>query len=95
MTDPLPAPLSGSWLSYTEAGERLGMSAEAVRTKARRAGWRRMPGNDGEDARPGARGADEQPPGRYARPRRTDRDAARSRRTARRATTGRAVKGGH
>jgi outer membrane receptor for ferrienterochelin and colicin len=47
MTDPLPAPLSGSWLSYTEAGERLGMSAEAVRTKARRAGWRGMPGNDG------------------------------------------------
>jgi type IV secretory pathway TrbL component len=64
MTDPLPAPLSGSWLSYTEAGERLGMSAEAVRTKARRAGWRRMPGNDGRTLVLVPGGADEQPPGR-------------------------------
>jgi hypothetical protein len=36
-----------AWLTYAQAGERLGMSAEAVRHRARRSGWRTMPGNDG------------------------------------------------
>jgi hypothetical protein len=36
-----------AWLTYAQAGERLGMSAEAVRHRARRSCWRTMPGNDG------------------------------------------------
>jgi hypothetical protein len=36
-----------SWLTYAQAAEQLGMTAEAVRHRARRAGWRSMPGNDG------------------------------------------------
>jgi hypothetical protein len=35
-------------LTYAQAGERLGMSAEAIRSRARRAGWRTMPDNDGK-----------------------------------------------
>jgi hypothetical protein len=35
------------WLTYAQAAERLGLSAEAVRHRARRSGWRTMPGNDG------------------------------------------------
>lgn len=35
------------WLRYIEAGERLGISAEAVRQKAIRQHWQRRPGNDG------------------------------------------------
>ena len=49
----------GSWLTYQEAGDRLGMSPEAVRAKAARKRWRRQIGNDGrarvwlpEDERP-------------------------------------------
>ena len=34
-------------LTYAEAGQRLGVSAEAVRAKAIRRGWRRQNGNDG------------------------------------------------
>jgi hypothetical protein len=34
-------------LTYAQAGERLGLSPEAARHRARRAGWRTMPGNDG------------------------------------------------
>ena len=64
MPAPLPAPLSGSWLTYEAAGERLGLSAEAVRTKARRAGWRRMPGNEGRTLVLLPEGVDERPPGR-------------------------------
>jgi hypothetical protein len=35
------------WLTYAQAADRLGLSAEAVRHRARRSGWRTMPGNDG------------------------------------------------
>jgi hypothetical protein len=45
-------------MTYTEAGVRLGINAEAVRRRADRGKWARMPGNDGrtrvrvpEDAR--------------------------------------------
>ena len=36
------------WLTYAEAGQRLGVSPEAVRAKAIRRGWRRQHGNDGK-----------------------------------------------
>jgi chromosome segregation ATPase len=35
------------WLTYAQAGERFGISADAVRFRARRQGWRMQPGNDG------------------------------------------------
>jgi hypothetical protein len=35
------------WLTYQQAGDALGMSAEAVRQRARRLGWRTQPGNEG------------------------------------------------
>jgi chromosome segregation ATPase len=35
------------WLTYVQAGERFGMSADAVRMRAHRLGWRTQPGNDG------------------------------------------------
>jgi hypothetical protein len=35
------------WQTYAQAGERFGVSAEAVRLRARRLGWRTQPGNDG------------------------------------------------
>src|SRR3954469_21830361 len=35
------------WLTYQQAGEGLGMTAEAVRHRARRLGWRTQPGNEG------------------------------------------------
>jgi hypothetical protein len=38
---------SGAWLTYAEAGERLGVSPEAARARAARRGWRRRLGNDG------------------------------------------------
>jgi hypothetical protein len=37
----------GQWMTYTEAGVRLGINAEAVRRRADRGKWARMPGNDG------------------------------------------------
>jgi len=37
----------GGWLTYAEAGDRLGVSPEAVRAKAARKHWRRQIGNDG------------------------------------------------
>lgn len=45
MERPLARPIE--WLTYAQAAERLGLSPEAVRHRARRAGWRTMPGNDG------------------------------------------------
>jgi hypothetical protein len=36
-----------TWLTYAQAGERLGLTPEAVRHRARRSGWRTIPGNDG------------------------------------------------
>ena len=36
-----------AWLTYAQASERLGLSPEAVRHRARRAGWHTMPGNNG------------------------------------------------
>jgi hypothetical protein len=38
---------AGRWLTFAQAGTELGLSAEATRSRARRAGWRTMPGNDG------------------------------------------------
>src|SRR5580693_7931859 len=38
---------NGGWLTYQEAGDRLGVSAEAARAKAARKRWRRQIGNDG------------------------------------------------
>ena len=35
------------WLTYQQAAEALGMTAEAVRHRARRLGWRTQPGNEG------------------------------------------------
>ena len=35
-------------LTYTQLGERLGISTEAARQKAIRGRWRRIPGNDGK-----------------------------------------------
>ncbi len=35
------------WLTYQQAGDRLGVSPEAVRAKAARKRWRRQLGNDG------------------------------------------------
>jgi hypothetical protein len=34
-------------LTYAELGERLGISPDGARTRAKRAGWRIIPGNDG------------------------------------------------
>jgi hypothetical protein len=36
----------GEWLTYRQAGERLGVSPEAVRSLARRRGWSRQTPND-------------------------------------------------
>ena len=36
-----------AWHTWAEAGERFGLSPDAVRMRARRLGWRTMPGNDG------------------------------------------------
>ena len=38
---------NGAWLTYQEAGDRLGVSPEAARAKAARRRWRRQIGNDG------------------------------------------------
>jgi len=35
------------WLTYQQAGELLGMTAEAARHRARRMKWRTQPGNEG------------------------------------------------
>ena len=37
----------GDWLTYQQAGERLGITAEAARQRAVRLNWRRQRGNDG------------------------------------------------
>ena len=39
--------MAETWLTYAQAGERFSTSAEAVRLRARRLGWRTQPGNDG------------------------------------------------
>ena len=39
--------MAGDWLTYAQAGERFGLSADAVRMRAHRLGWRMQPGNDG------------------------------------------------
>jgi hypothetical protein len=35
------------WLSYQEVADRLGVTPEAARSRAKRLGWRRQMGNDG------------------------------------------------
>jgi hypothetical protein len=41
---PLERPIG---MTYAQAAARLGLSPEAIRHRARRAGWRTQPGNDG------------------------------------------------
>jgi hypothetical protein len=38
---------AGSWATYAEAGERFGITAEAIRLRARRLRWRTQRANDG------------------------------------------------
>jgi hypothetical protein len=35
------------WLTYAEVADRLGVTPEAARSRAKRSGWRRQAGNDG------------------------------------------------
>ena len=35
------------WLTYAQAGERFGLTSNAMRMRARRLGWRSQPGNEG------------------------------------------------
>lgn len=39
--------MSGDWLTYAEAAERLGIKPESVKKRAIRRGWPRQQGNDG------------------------------------------------
>jgi len=39
--------MDGAWLTYREAAERLGSTAEAIRYRAMRGRWPRQRGNDG------------------------------------------------
>ena len=39
--------MTGEWLTYAQAGERFGLSADAARMRVHRLGWRTQPGNDG------------------------------------------------
>lgn len=39
--------MADQWLTYQQAGDALGLSAEAVRQRAIRLKWRRQRGNDG------------------------------------------------
>ena len=39
--------IAGEWLTYQQTGERLGISSEAARQRARRLRWRHQRGNDG------------------------------------------------
>ena len=67
-----PGRTAEQWLTYQQAGEMYGVSAEAIRQHARRLGWRRQPGNDGKtlilvppdtDLRTRVRPAEHQPDG--------------------------------
>src|SRR6516225_9801205 len=40
--------MDGQWLTYGEAALRLGISIDAIRRRACRGHWARMPGNDGK-----------------------------------------------
>ena len=40
--------MDGQWLTYGEAAARLGVSIDAIRRRACRGHWARMPGNDGK-----------------------------------------------
>ena len=62
--------MPSEWLTYAQAGARFGLSADAIRMRAHRLGWRTQPGNDGrtlvqvpEDAavQPRARSAEQSP----------------------------------
>ena len=39
--------MSEVWLTYAQAGERFGLTSDAMRMRARRLGWRSQPRNDG------------------------------------------------
>jgi DNA primase len=63
--------MADEWLTYEQAGERLGCSAEAARQKAIRQRWHKTKGNDGK-ARvrlpDGVRTPSERPNSKSARP---------------------------
>ena len=40
--------MADRWMTYEEAGELFGLSAEAMRKRCRRLGWRIQPGNDNQ-----------------------------------------------
>ncbi len=44
--------MDGQWLTYEEAGVRLGVTPEAARRRAIRGKWARMAGNDGHANHP-------------------------------------------
>ena len=63
--------MADRWMSYEEAGQSFGLSADAMRKRARRLGWRVQAGNDGkarilvpETAAIGPDGRSGRPPGR-------------------------------
>jgi chromosome segregation ATPase len=60
--------MADRWATYEEAGEAFGLSAEAMRKRARRLGWRVMPGNDGKARVLVPDGAGLGPDGRGGRP---------------------------
>ena len=39
--------MSGDWLTYAEAAQRLGIKPESIKKRAIRRGWPRQAGNDG------------------------------------------------
>lgn len=39
--------MTGTWFTYQEAAERLGIKADSVKKRAQRRHWPRMTGNDG------------------------------------------------
>ena len=51
-------------MTYEQAGELLGLSAEAVRKRSRRLGWRIQSGNEGKALVLVPDGAELRPPGR-------------------------------
>ena len=52
------------WMTYEQAGELFGLSAEAIRKRSRRLGWRIQAGNEGKSLVLVPDGAELQPAGR-------------------------------
>src|SRR4051812_46603286 len=60
--------MADRWATYEEAGEAFGLSADAMRKRARRLGWRVTAGNDGKARVLIPDGAGLSPDGRSGRP---------------------------